>query len=160
MIHAWRIVRRSHAREAFTGDGARIFGGRFNRKGIPAVYASNHLSLAVLEILTQVSRYDDLAGYVAFEVVFDEALMRVVELPDLPADWRALPPPESTKILGTRWAESRESVVLRIPSVILPQESNYIFNPRHEAFTAIDIRPERELEIDQRLLKQSRPPIL
>src|SRR4051812_18031854 len=47
----WRIVKEKHARTAFSGEGARIFGGRWNSPGISIVYCSEHLSLAALEIL-------------------------------------------------------------------------------------------------------------
>ena len=49
----WRLVTPRFARTAFSGEGARLYGGRWNRKGVPMVYTAGSLSLAVLEMLVQ-----------------------------------------------------------------------------------------------------------
>lgn len=154
MIRAWRVTRRAYAGAAFSGEGARLYGGRWGQRGIPLVYASATLSLSVLEVLTQVVSYADLADYVAIPVAFDEALHERLEVEGLPADWRALPAPASTKALGTAWARAMRSAVLRVPSVVLPSESNYLLNPAHPAFDRIELGAAQELDIDPRLLKR------
>lgn len=117
------------------------------------VYASATLSLSVLEVLAQVVSYEDLADYVAIPAAFDEALIEGLEVEDLPADWRAHPAPESTKALGTAWARSMRSAVLRVPSVVLPSESNYLLNLHHAAFDRVELGAVQDLDIDPRLLK-------
>lgn len=153
MIRVWRTTRRAHARAAFSGDGARRYGGRWGRRGIPLVYASATLSLSVLEILAQVVSYEDLDDYLAIPATFDGGHVETLADADLPADWRALPAPESTRALGTAWAESGRTLVLRVPSVLLPSESNYLINPLHPAFGEMGIGDPQALQLDPRLLK-------
>lgn len=80
----YRLVRRDRASDAFSGEGARRFGGRWNPKNIPAVYGSEHLSLAVLEFRVNQGGYDPDDQYVYFRFEFDEALVESIETP--PAD--------------------------------------------------------------------------
>lgn len=106
MIRVWRTTKREHADTAFSGEGARRAGGRFNRLGTPLVYTSWARSLSVLEVLTQLVGYEDLRGYVAIPAVFDERHVTTWEIDDLPSNWQSLPAPESTKALGTSWIAS------------------------------------------------------
>src|SRR5260370_28070610 len=80
----YRLVRQTRASDAFNGEGARRFGGRWNPKNLPAVYGSEHLSLAVLEFRVNQGGYDPDDQYVYFRFEFDEALVESIETP--PAD--------------------------------------------------------------------------
>lgn len=153
MIRAWRTTRRAHAETAFSGEGARLYGGRWGHRGIPLVYTSATMSLSVLEVLTQVVGYEDLQDYVAIPVDFDQAHVEALPNEDLPADWRSLPASEATKALGMAWAVSGRSLVLRVPSVVLPSEANYLINPRHAAFRGMEIGSPQSLGLDPRLFK-------
>lgn len=153
MIRVWRVTKRTYLDTAFSGEGARLAGGRFNRHGAPLVYTSWALSLSVLEVLTQLVGYEDLAAYMVIPARFDERRVKALEVQDLPEDWRSLPAPESTKALGMAWIASQESVVLRVPSVILPTEHNYLINPAHPDFAQVEIDLAQDLMIDPRLLK-------
>lgn len=152
-IEVWRTTRRRYAGTAYSGEGARLYGGRWGRRGVPLVYASGTLSLSVLEVLAQVVGYEDLADFVAVPATFDEALVERLGDGALPADWRAVPAPASTQAVGTAWAVSARSLALRVPSALLPSEPNYLINPRHEAFAAVVIGEPRPLDLDARLLK-------
>ena len=156
MIEVWRTTRGAYAATAFDGEGARRYGGRWGHPGTPLVYTSATLSLSVLEVLTQLVSYEDLADYVAIPAAFDEALVEMVDPSRLPNDWRALPAPESTRALGTAWAENSRSLALRVPSVVLPSEHNFVINPHHEAFAAVAVGTPRHLDVDPRLLKTRR----
>lgn len=153
MIRVWRTTKRAYGDTAFSGEGARRAGGRFNRRGTPLVYTSGTLSLSVLEVLTQLVGYEDLSAYVAIPAAFDERLVQVLEVEDLPPDWRSLPAPESTKALGMAWIEAQETPVLRVPSVVLPSEPNYLINPAHPDVAQVKRGDPQELGIDPRLLK-------
>lgn len=153
MVSVWRVTRKKFTDTAFTGEGARLSGGRFNHKGTALIYASEHLSLAVLEVLTTMIGYDDLLDYTAIRASFDDSLVTELEPANLPSDWRSLPAPESTKALGVAWITSRSSLVLRVPSVVLPSEHNYLINPSHPDFRRLQIGPVQALDIDPRLLK-------
>ena len=68
MALAWRIVQTHVADHAFSGEGARRYGGRWNSKGHAVVYTSGSISLAILEILVHIQIYDILEEYVHIPV--------------------------------------------------------------------------------------------
>jgi len=149
ILHAWRIVDAEFASDAFTGEGARIYGGRWNSKGIPMVYCASTLSLATLEILVHLTSDDILREFVQCEAAFDDRLVQ--NAGPLPADWRASPPPAQLKTIGDLWVANRSSAVLRVPSTVTRSEDNYLLNPRHPDFKHIRIRPKQTIKLDQRL---------
>lgn len=151
-LTGWRIVPEAQAERAFDGEGARIYGGRWNSPGVLMVYASEHLSLAALEVRVHIESTSMRKRYVRFSFDFDEKLMRSFEVKKLPADWRQEPAPASLRRIGDAWIESGESAVLAVPSVIIPEEKNYLLNPRHPDFAKIIIAKPRPFSFDPRLL--------
>lgn len=151
MPEAWRILKEKHAAKAFSGEGARLFGGRWNSRGVPLVYTSSTKSLAALETLVHLNP-PVLFDYVAIRIEFDEALIETVPPKSLPADWRVEPPPPSSKAVGDRWVREGRSAVLALPSVIIPAELNYLLNPAHPDFRKISIGKPEPFAFDPRLL--------
>jgi len=152
MPRAWRIVKKRHEKRAFDGEGARLYGGRWNSPGIPAVYASESRALATLEVLAGLQTNSPLPGYVLIPAEFDDSLVEVIELNEVPADWRQNPLAPSTQRLGDDWIARGESVVLQVPSALVPQESNFVLNPSHPDFSAIHVGQPEPLSLDPRLL--------
>lgn len=150
-IHAYRIVKAKFASSAFSGEGARLFGGRWNSPGTSMIYAAGSTSLAMLEMLVHLQVQDILSYYVVFELTFDQ---KHVTTPSLPADWRTYPAPPETQNMGDHWTAENSSPVLRVPSVIVPDESNYLLNPGHSAFSQIKISPAQPIQFDPRLIKR------
>ncbi len=151
MAAGWRIVPEARARDAFIGEGARLYGGRWNSPGVAIVYASQHKSLAALELL--VHRDPRRANrFKTFFFQFPESLVEAVALRDLPKDWRQEPPPPSTQQLGDAWLREARSVVLAVPSIIIPEELNYLLNPNHPDFKKITIGKPQNFTFDARLL--------
>jgi RES domain-containing protein len=97
MVTAWRITKRKHARNAFTGEGAREFGGRWNNPGTAIVYTAQSQSLAALEMLVHLDSSELLEKYVLIGVEFDPSLIRLVELSALPRQWTPDPPPPEVR---------------------------------------------------------------
>jgi RES domain-containing protein len=153
MATAWRIVKRRHAQSAFDGEGARRYGGRWNSPGTPVVYASESRALCLLEILAGLRSVKPIVAYALIPTAFDESLVLGVSLHDLPAEWRENPPHRSTQLIGDNWVHEQRSAILRVPSAIVPDESNYVFNPAHPDFVRIDIGDPQEVSIDSRLLR-------
>jgi RES domain-containing protein len=151
MPEAWRIVKEKHAATAFSGEGAAKTGGRWNSRGVPAVYASGTKALTALETLVHLNPLV-LFKYVVFRLQFDDALIENVPLNRLPAEWRVEPPPPSTKAVGDAWVREKRSAVLALPSVIIPGEFNYLLNPAHPAFKRIAIGKPERFAFDPRLL--------
>ena len=152
MLKAWRIVKRRHAAAALDGEGARLYGGRWNSPGVPVVYASETRALATLEVLVGIRTTAPLAAYALIPVEFDEALVHSIQEHQLSHNWRESPPTPSTQRIGDEWAATATSVVLSVPSVIIPPELNYLLNHRHPDFSAILVGEHEQLSLDPRLI--------
>jgi len=150
-IRAWRLVKEKHATAAFDGEGARLFGGRWNSAGTRLVYTSGTLSLAALENLVHLNP-PVAFRLAAIPIEFDEALAERIPAAALPPDWLEEPPPPSTAAIGDRWVKEARSAVLEIPSVIIPAEPNYLLNPSHPRFKKIRIGKPVPFTFDPRLL--------
>ena len=151
MTRVWRIVKEKYAEAAFSGEGARRAGGRFNRPGTPVVYTSESLALAQLEILVNLPTDRLLASYVAFWAELPDRWVATLDREELPEGWRDAPAPTSVRELGERWIESRRSLALRVPSAVVPAEDNVLINPRHPAFEEVETHGPVDPEIDDRL---------
>lgn len=116
------------------------------------VYVSDSLALAALEIIVHAASFQALKDYVTIKVFFSKALIiDVNDIDRLPKDWRADPPPIRLKEIGKKWFFDQTSAVLKVPSAIIPTESNYVLNPRHPDFKNITINQATPFEFDQRL---------
>ncbi len=148
---AWRLVQQRHATNAFDGEGARLYGGRWNKPGTPMIYCSQSLSLATLEILVNLDSGEALRRYACIPVDFADDLCQSVAPTDLPDDWATDPPAVSTQQYGSSWATSLASLVLTVPSSIIPAEVNYLINPAHPAFAGLTVGEPRPFVMDPRL---------
>lgn len=151
MISAWRIVLAPFAEEAFSGEGARINGGRWHSRGNRIVYTSSAISLAALELLVNVPRRRRLYEFAVVGCWFPEAIVEEVDRTLLPSDWRAHPPPPALAQIGNDWLASRASVVLAVPSAVIETEVNYLINPEHPDFGSVDVGEPRPFTLDPRL---------
>lgn len=86
--------------------------------------------------------------------ISDEVSRRQLSIRDLPPDWRAYPAPERLADLGTEWVRSAQTALLIVPSVIIPQESNYLINPAHRDTTGIRVGRPEAFSVDPRLRKR------
>ena len=153
-VTAWRLVKARHAGNAFDGEGARRFGGRWNARGTPMVYLGGTLSLAALELFVHLSAGDARIEFVAIAVeIPGEVAINELRSQDLRADWRAEPPSDACKALGTEWAELGDTAVLEVPSVIVPREPNYLLNPRHPDHQHMIIHDPEPFGFDSRMWK-------
>jgi RES domain-containing protein len=154
MPRTWRLTTARFADTAFTGDGARRYGGRWHPKGVAVVYTAGSLSLALLELLVQDQPLR--ARYVAIPVDIpnDLAIGRIT--PDeLPADWREPAAREVLRRIGADWLAGQESAVLAVPSAVIPIETNYLLNPGHRDFGRIVVGDSEEVVTDLRLVRRA-----
>ena len=138
----------------FDGEGARLYGGRWNYAGTSIVYTSGSLSLAALELFVHVDT--DLApdGLIAIPAdIPEDVAVGTVDIAKLPRNWRAYPAPEALKDLATAWVKESSTAVLAVPSAVIPSEQNYLLNPRHPDFRRIRIQKAIPFEFDPRLWK-------
>ena len=153
IVNAWRITKRKHARDAFTGEGAREFGGRWNNPGTAVVYTAQSQSLAALEMLVHLDSADFLEKYVLLAADFDQSLIKVLNPSDLPRNWRTEPSPGQVRSIGDEWVIGGSSAVLQVPSVLVPGESNFLLNPAHQDFGRIRFGKALAFRLDSRLGK-------
>ena len=152
IIHAWRLVSEARAHDAFSGEGARLYGGRWNPHGLRATYLSSTRSLAALEVLVHQAEQVPSGRFLFFEVRFPEHFVTTVEPATLEENWRSYPPRNSTVAVGVGWLKTRSSPVLQVPSIMIPEESNYLLNPEHPRAEEIEIGAPRAFTFDHRFL--------
>jgi RES domain-containing protein len=152
MRSGWRIVRASHAKDAFSGEGSRLLGGRWNSVGTTVTYLSEHESLAALELLVHTMPLPPTERYFSFQVQWDHRLTEYFPIDDLPHHWNAERPPIAAQEIGDRWVREKRSVVLALPSLLSTIELNFLLNPNHPDFKKIKIGKPIEYRFDRRLL--------
>ena len=131
-MQLWRICRQTHAADPLSGRGGLFVSGRWHPKGRRVVYTSGTLSLAALEILVHTD--DDLIPSDLVQIEIDvphDLNTERIDVDSLPPNWRTYPAPPFLQKLGADWLERRDSAILRVPSAVVPQESNFLLNPAH-----------------------------
>lgn len=151
MITGWRLVKRRYASNAFSGEGARRYGSRWTSPGRPAVFLSEHLSLAALEVLVHAHDETLLAAYHAFRVELDEAQVEPLSPAALPEEWAASPVAPAVRMAGDRWLQEGRALALRVPSAVVPVEFNIVLNPAHPSYADLRIHEPRPFGFDPRL---------
>ena len=151
MIEAWRIVKAEYADEAFTGEGAMLFAGRWHSAGTRIVYTSDSIAQATLEILVHIRKMR-VPEYRVIPCYFHEALVEELPVASLPPNWFDPVAPVELRQFGDRWAHERASAVLKVPSAITLVEFNYLLNPEHPDFASVEIGEPRPFKLDYRLI--------
>ena len=153
MLVAWRLAAPEFARtpeDMLSGEGARLYGGRWNSPGRSAVYLADSLALAGMELLVHLGNAAVLSAYRKMPVYIPEELVMHFRPRELPPEWetgsRVL-----TRAVGDRWLTQGQSAVLQVPSAVVPVECNFIVNPRHPDFSAIKPGPISDFRYDPRL---------
>jgi RES domain-containing protein len=136
-----------------SGNGSRLFGGRWNHPGNPAIYTSENISLTVLEIIVNADKNHIPPGYYLLKLqVPDNLPVKLVTQAGLKEKWYT--DFEYTQFIGSRFLELGKEAVLKIPSVIVQEEYNFILNPAHIDFKKITLKESTPFDFDIRLLKK------
>lgn len=151
---AWRICHPKHVDSAFSGEGAETFGGRWNSVGTKMVYTSDAQSLAILEILVHVDSYSQIKNHIIIPVTFEDSLVSILDIKDIPVDWQTDPVSPSTQKIGDAWVKTFGSAVLCVPSTISPGQHNFLINPDHPDISGIEIGDPEPLYLDSRLIEK------
>src|SRR5262245_27680121 len=154
MPSAWRIVRAARVNTAFSGEGARIYGGRWNSPGTAVIYVSEHESLAALELLVHLTPLPPDDRYLSFRLEWDDKLTEHFPVKNLPAHWNVEPPDYETMQIGDEWVRAEKSVALAVLSALSASEMNFLLNPKHLDFKRIKISRPVEYRFDSRLLNR------
>jgi len=153
LITAYRIAKKKYAADPLGGNGGLRSGGRWHYEGVRIVYCAENLSLAELEFFIHFGRHQRKISLVSFEVSIPVHLIETLPAGKLPADWRTVPPPDSTAKLGMEWLIRAKSAVLRVPSALTPGEHNYLINPTHKDAAKISTGTPRVHAFDSRMWK-------
>ena len=143
-MRAWR-----RCRAAFTdlsGDGARLYGGRWNTPGRPLVYMAETAALALLEVRVHLD--------VPLDLLVGDHVLVEIDLVELEIETVAELPSGPTAF-GDAWLAEARTPVLRVPSVIVPESANLLLNPRHPAAAAASVAGTRPFHFDPRLWSRS-----
>ncbi|OLE82416.1 MAG: hypothetical protein AUF76_09505 [Acidobacteria bacterium 13_1_20CM_2_65_9] len=151
MTRVYRILRKRYAKTPFDGEGAYRYGGRWSSPGIRLAYASEHLSLAMIEYFVHLDRDDPPPDLVMAAADVPDDVSRVSIGPgSLLATWRQTPAPAVLAVIGDRFARRRRAAILVVPSALAPDESNWLLNPAHPDFTRIRTHPPEPFAYDTR----------
>ncbi|MEE4111280.1 MAG: RES family NAD+ phosphorylase [Desulfobacteraceae bacterium] len=147
----WRLSPATYVDRIFSGGGAYRQGGRWNSPGRAVVYMSESLSLSALESLVHMVRLHMIRGYKSIWVDIPEAYITSIAKSELPADWKAVPAPQTTQHIGNNWFDKQLSPALQVPSTVIPMEHNFVLNPSHPEFNTLKIGNIQDFEFDKRL---------
>jgi len=154
LLKIYRIAKKQYL-EDLSGEGARLYGGRWNKKGYPMVYFSESLSLAVLEILVHID----------FKFLTNDFGYLEAEIPDhlispkqkeirLEENWRDNPPSNYSMQFGTDWLKANKSLAMQVPSAILPMTNNILVNPKNALTQELKIIKTGVLDVDSRVFQK------
>ncbi len=131
------------------GAGAAAYGGRWHSKGISILYTASTPSLALLESIVHLSRIPVMDYCMACFQIPEERILKI-EISHLPESWNSNPAVGDTAIIGDRFIKQNQYLGLEVPSVIIPEETNILLNPRHNDFSKVSLVYKRMIPIDQR----------
>lgn len=155
-MRVYRLSSKAHQAAAFSGEGARLAGGRWNHKGNRVVYCSESRALAAMEMFVNLDSSLAPSELVFIAVDVPDDIITVVKLADLPSNWKDYPAPDDVKDIGTEWIVKKTSAALVVPSVVMPEESNLLVNPEHADFGRIKIGKPTKFTFDGRIWKGTR----
>ena len=134
------------------GTGARMYGGRWNSKGHPVIYTAGSRSLAALETLAHIPRQHFPADFcMALIAIPDSVSVQSLTSKKLPDGWQSQNQRVALQQLGDHWLMKGKEAVLRVPSVIIPEEWNVLINPLHPDMEKITLKKTFPFAFDERL---------
>ena len=153
MPHVWRLAP-PEFHTKLDGEGARLFGGRWNSPGLRALYTSSHLSLSVLETYVNIPLVlrTSLPAFQAVRIsIPDNAGTIRVSPSQLDELLMAPDPVTASRVIGDDWITRRDCLVLQVPSILVSEEDNLIVNPDHPEARDVRIVSTRAFHFDPRL---------
>jgi len=137
-------------KDDISGTGAKLYGGRWNTAGIPVLYTTENISLAVLEIIVRTDiNLIPLHYYLLKLELPDTAGITVINKTKLKKEWKT--DVSYTQWIGNEFLKSNKSLVLKIPSAIVDEEHNFIINTEHSEFKKLKITSSKKFSFDRRL---------
>ena len=149
-MQLFRIAQEKFAND-LSGNGAKLFVGCWNSEGLPVVYAASYRSLALLETLAHTpAKILNSRSFILVTLDIPDNNFIKIEVNDLPADWDVPDIRPFTQKTGDQFLKSQKKLALSVPSVLMPEENNYIINPMHPDFRKVKIIDQRRILFDKR----------
>jgi RES domain-containing protein len=146
----FRCSLEAHLASTLAGEGAMRYGGRWNSKGVPAIYTAESRILAVLELVIRQPIDKICAEYRILPIEVPDKVME----PKIPHRWKH---DESiTRKIGDSLLKDTGTLVVKIPSALLANSYNFIINPRSNQITKVKLLQPEQILMDNRLLEALR----
>lgn len=146
----YRISKKKYVKD-LSGTGAKLYGGRWNSEGLPALYTSRSLSLAILEQLVRVPVHILNLSFIYIEIEVPDGSTKLLTPKMTPKNWRKNPISKSTQRIGDQWLNESKYLCFEVPSAINPIEKNIIINPYHKKFSKVKIIKTGKLGLSTRV---------
>ncbi len=150
------VFRLSHAQFSMdlSGQGAKLYGGRWNSIGTPMLYTSSQISLCALELACNSGGLLGLNNLALTCIsISTKASIEKLEIKDLPKNWQTYPSPIANKIVGDQFIKQQKAIAFAVPSVLVPEAMNYLINPLHPSFDKwVQILWNKPFTFDPRIL--------
>lgn len=146
----YRFTRAEYSKD-ISGEGAKLFGGRWNNKGNAVLYSSVSISLALLELLIHSAAYDEIRVNQLVTIDTGNIAPTSLELTQLKDGWQN--DVDYSKFIGDEFLRGKSSLLMQVPSAIIPEESNVLINPSHADFKKVKIKSVRDFRFDVRMFK-------
>ena len=143
------------SRERFSndlsGEGALRFGGRWNNKGLPVIYTSLTISLSLLELLIHSAAYDQIVSNRLTIIEVPDKSLAEVSAGRLKKNWQS--DENYSRFMGDQFLSTKTTLLLKVPSAIIPAESNILINPKHKDASKVKIHSIQKFSFDNRMFK-------
>lgn len=150
-MELFRLSKKEH-QDDLRGTGAFLAGGRWNNMGIYILYTASSRSLAIVESLAHITEVNNLDEYVMLVLYLPDDISRsIYTFNKLKKDWKDNL--TYTQNIGDTWAKKNESLVLQIPSAIVPKEFNFLVNPLNPEYSKLKLIEVEKLSFDSRIIK-------
>ena len=150
-MQVYRIAKEAYIRD-LSGIGAKTVGGRWNFKGVAVLYTSSSVSLSMLECLAHFPPAFAPKNMSMATINIPDDSVCEFKISDMPNNWQGVPSPRQLKEMAHQWIKAQEFLILKVPSIIVPNESNYIINPFHTAFSKVTLVEVSPFSFDTRVL--------
>ncbi|QMU28061.1 RES family NAD+ phosphorylase [Adhaeribacter radiodurans] len=122
-----------------SGTGAFKAGGRWNSKGTALVYTADSRALSMAEVAVHIPVGMLPKDYFLVSIAIPDDFISEVDRNSLPPDWNVFPHPISTQQFGDNFVKTGKSLILKVPSAVVPGDFNYLINPQHPSMNQVSI---------------------
>jgi len=150
-MRVYRLSKKKY-KDKLSGYGASLNGQRWNSKGTEVIYTADSRALATSEVAVHIPIGILPKDYFMVEIEIPSAIkIKEIKIDDLPDGWDAIPSQPNSQKIGDEFVEENKHTVLKVPSVVVKGDFNYILNPKHERFKEIKITSTYSFPFDFRL---------